>query len=249
MDFIVDATGIHVQTDKKSELELLEMPTNNKEAKTVLGKLSYVGRHIKEFSQTTASLHPTATEKYEITERRFMDWAKLQAAICLYEENEGFKRKFSTTYKESNCYSSSVLALLKTINLFMILDTTIYIDDKTLLEYFNSLSTLTNKTVNGKTDVAKKHFAESKVAIKSIYSLTIEYVSNNNVKTLLDTSMIEKTIQDLIDNKVVKDVIVKDGSVGSKEREVFVRSFVSTLFKYNINADHNFDLQVFEGYF
>uniref|UniRef100_A0A0N5A4N5 Helitron_like_N domain-containing protein n=1 Tax=Parastrongyloides trichosuri TaxID=131310 RepID=A0A0N5A4N5_PARTI len=71
-------------TDRKSELELLETPTNNKEAKTVLGKLSYVGRHIKEFSQTTASLHPTATENYELTERRISDWAKLQGAIKIF---------------------------------------------------------------------------------------------------------------------------------------------------------------------
>uniref|UniRef100_A0A0N5C3I2 Reverse transcriptase domain-containing protein n=2 Tax=Strongyloides papillosus TaxID=174720 RepID=A0A0N5C3I2_STREA len=81
MGFKIDCEGIHVQEDRKIELELLRAPTNKTEAKSVLGKFSYVGRHIKEFSQITASLHPSAAEEYTLNERRQADWNKLQVAI------------------------------------------------------------------------------------------------------------------------------------------------------------------------
>uniref|UniRef100_A0A0K0EWN6 Reverse transcriptase domain-containing protein n=1 Tax=Strongyloides venezuelensis TaxID=75913 RepID=A0A0K0EWN6_STRVS len=57
MGFKINGEGIHVQAGRKIELELLRVPTNKTEAKSVLGKFSYVGRHIGEFSQITASLH------------------------------------------------------------------------------------------------------------------------------------------------------------------------------------------------
>uniref|UniRef100_A0A0K0FRU4 RT_RNaseH_2 domain-containing protein n=1 Tax=Strongyloides venezuelensis TaxID=75913 RepID=A0A0K0FRU4_STRVS len=81
MGFKINGKIIHVQADRKIELELLRVLTNKTEAKSVLGKFSYVGRHIREFSQITASLHLSASEEYTFNERRQTDWNKLQLAI------------------------------------------------------------------------------------------------------------------------------------------------------------------------
>uniref|UniRef100_A0A0K0FRF3 RT_RNaseH_2 domain-containing protein n=1 Tax=Strongyloides venezuelensis TaxID=75913 RepID=A0A0K0FRF3_STRVS len=73
MGFKIDGEGIHVQADRKIVLELLRVPTNKTEAKSVLGKFSYVGRHIREFSQIIAGLHLSTSEEYTFNERRQAD--------------------------------------------------------------------------------------------------------------------------------------------------------------------------------
>uniref|UniRef100_A0A0N5BU27 RNase H domain-containing protein n=1 Tax=Strongyloides papillosus TaxID=174720 RepID=A0A0N5BU27_STREA len=102
------------------------------------------------------------------------------------EKIDVHKRKFPSNYKTSAAHFSAILSFLKQATIKSISNLNVFTDSDIVIKYFKSVAGVSNEVFNKSTEAAKRYFDEIQLKLKKIQTITIAYILNPKVKTLLD---------------------------------------------------------------